>query len=282
MNKSEAQERVAELRELLDKANQAYYQEAQPFMSDKEFDEKLKELEQLEQEFDLRDPESPTQRVGGEVSSVFETVQHPVPLLSLDNTYNEEELNDFDGRVKKLLGHDDYDYMVELKFDGAAIRLRYEDGKLVLGATRGDGEQGDDITNNVKTIRDIPLILQGDDIPQIAEVRGEAHPVDGRRHDDRGRVLYALQAADVAHRRDRTSVQGYPEGTAGDWRCGAVGPRPRLHEGRHLDRGARGAAAGALLVLQREPAGRDRADHRDDCSRISLRCGRRLSRRAPG
>ena len=175
MNKSEAQERVAELRELLDKANQAYYQEAQPFMSDKEFDEKLKELEQLEQEFDLRDPESPTQRVGGEVSSVFETVQHPVPLLSLDNTYNEEELNDFDGRVKKLLGHDDYDYMVELKFDGAAIRLRYEDGKLVLGATRGDGEQGDDITNNVKTIRDIPLILQGDDIPQIAEVRGEAY-----------------------------------------------------------------------------------------------------------
>lgn len=175
MNKSDAQTRVAELRELLDKANQAYYKDAQPFMSDKEFDEKLKELEQLEEKFNLHDPESPTKRVGGEVSSVFETVQHPVPLLSLDNTYNEEELNDFDGRVKKLLGHDEYDYMVELKFDGASIRLRYENGALVLGATRGDGQQGDDITNNTKTIQDIPLVLKGDDVPSIVEVRGEAY-----------------------------------------------------------------------------------------------------------
>ena len=174
MNKREAEERVAELRGLLDKANQAYYQEAQPFMSDKEFDEKLKELEKLEEEFDLHHPESPTQRVGGEVSSVFETVQHPVPLLSLDNTYNEEELNDFDGRVKKILGHENYDYMVELKFDGAAIRLRYENGALVLGATRGDGEKGDDITTNVKTIRDIPLQLKGES-PAVVEVRGEAY-----------------------------------------------------------------------------------------------------------
>ncbi|HET8864150.1 MAG TPA: NAD-dependent DNA ligase LigA, partial [Gracilimonas sp.] len=142
MDKKNAQERVAELRDLLNKANQAYYQDARPFISDKEFDEKLKELEKLENEFDLHHPESPTKRVGGEVSSVFETVQHPVPLLSLDNTYNEEELNDFDGRVKKILGHEDYEYMVELKFDGASIRLRYENGELVLGATRGDGEKG--------------------------------------------------------------------------------------------------------------------------------------------
>ncbi|MAO64022.1 MAG: DNA ligase (NAD(+)) LigA [Balneola sp.] len=175
MNKRDAQTRAAELRELLDKANQAYYQDAQPFMSDKEFDEKLKELEQLEEKFDLHDPESPTKRVGGEVSSVFETVQHPVPLLSLDNTYNEEELNDFDGRVKKILGHEEYDYMVELKFDGASIRLRYENGALVLGATRGDGQQGDDITNNIKTIQDIPLVLKGGDIPNVVEVRGEAY-----------------------------------------------------------------------------------------------------------
>lgn len=174
MTKKEARERVNELRDLLDQANKAYYQDAQPFMSDKEFDETLKELEQLEKEFDLQDPESPTQRVGGEVSSVFETVQHPVPLLSLDNTYNEEELNDFDGRVKKILGHEDYEYMVELKFDGASLRLRYEDGELALGATRGDGEQGDDITNNVKTIRDIPLTLKGD-YPPVVEVRGEAY-----------------------------------------------------------------------------------------------------------
>ena len=174
MNKNEALERVKELRELLDKANEAYYKDAQPFISDKEFDEKLKELELLENEFDLHDPESPTKRVGGEVSSVFETVQHPVPLLSLDNTYNEEELNDFDGRVKKILGHQDYEYMTELKFDGAAIRLRYENGELVLGATRGDGEKGDDITNNIKTIRDIPLHLKGN-YPEIVEVRGEAY-----------------------------------------------------------------------------------------------------------
>lgn len=174
MNKNEALERVEELRELLNKANEAYYRDAQPFMSDKEFDEKLKELEQLENEFDLHHSESPTKRVGGEVSSVFETVQHPVPLLSLDNTYNEEELNDFDGRVKKILGHDDYEYMVELKFDGASIRLRYENGELVLGATRGDGEKGDDITNNIKTIRDIPLHLKGN-YPEVVEVRGEAY-----------------------------------------------------------------------------------------------------------
>ncbi|MEX0723234.1 MAG: NAD-dependent DNA ligase LigA [Gracilimonas sp.] len=174
MNKSEATERVQELRELLNKANEAYYQDAQPFISDKEFDQKLKELEKLEKEFDLHDPESPTKRVGGEVSSVFETVQHPVPLLSLDNTYNEEELNDFDGRVKKILGHEDYEYMVELKFDGASIRLRYENGELVLGATRGDGEKGDDITNNIKTVQDIPLHLNGDS-PAVVEVRGEAY-----------------------------------------------------------------------------------------------------------
>lgn len=174
MDKNEAQKRVEELRELLNKANEAYYLDAQPFISDKEFDEKLKELEQLENKFDLQHPESPTKRVGGEVSSVFETVHHPVPLLSLDNTYNEEELNDFDGRVKKILGHDDYEYMTELKFDGAAIRLRYENGELILGATRGDGEKGDDITNNIKTIRDIPLHLKGD-YPEIVEVRGEAY-----------------------------------------------------------------------------------------------------------
>lgn len=174
MNKSEAKERVKELRELLNKANQAYYKDALPFISDKEFDEKLSELEKLENEFDLHDPESPTKRVGGDVSSNFKTVQHPVPLLSLDNTYNEDELNDFDGRVKKILGHDNYDYMVELKFDGASIRLRYENGEFVLGATRGDGQQGDDITNNLKTIQDIPLELKGDS-PQIVEVRGEAY-----------------------------------------------------------------------------------------------------------
>ncbi len=174
MDKEQAKKRVDELRDLLNKANKAYYQDAQPFISDKEFDEYLDELEHLEQQFDLVEPHSPTQRVGGEPSSDFETVTHPIPLLSLDNTYNEDELNDFDRRVRELLGHTDFTYLVELKFDGAAIRLRYENGKLVLGATRGDGEQGDDITRNIKTIKDIPLHLEND-YPEVAEIRGEAY-----------------------------------------------------------------------------------------------------------
>ena len=174
MNRQEAKKRVEELRELLDKANKAYYEDAQPFISDKEFDDYLEELEKLEEEYNLVEPQSPTQRVGGEPSSDFNTVEHPVPLLSLDNTYNEDELNDFDRRVRDILEHDNFTYMVELKFDGAAIRLRYENGNLVLGATRGDGERGDEITRNIKTIKDIPLHLD-DDFPEVVEVRGEAY-----------------------------------------------------------------------------------------------------------
>lgn len=174
MTLQEATKRVKELRELLNRANEAYYQEAAPFMSDQDFDKLLNELQQLEQQFDLTTPDSPTQRVGGEVSSVFETVTHPVPMLSLDNTYNEQDLIDFDGRVQRILGHTDYTYLVELKFDGASIRLRYENGELVLGATRGNGQQGDDITRNLKTVRDIPLKLFGN-YPPVVEVRGEAY-----------------------------------------------------------------------------------------------------------
>lgn len=165
---------MEELRELLSRANEAYYQEAKPFISDREFDERLRELEALEEKFGLHDPDSPTRRVGGEPSSEFKTVEHPVPMLSLDNTYNEEELNDFDRRVGELLGHNDYTYLAELKFDGTSLRLRYEEGRLVLGATRGDGQRGDDITRNVRTIRDIPLRLN-EGAPDVAEVRGEAY-----------------------------------------------------------------------------------------------------------
>jgi len=173
MTKDQAYSRIEELKRVLKKANEAYYQDAQPFISDKEFDEKLKELEELENEFNLATDDSPTRRVGGEASSDFNTVKHPIPLLSLDNTYNEQELNDFDGRVQRILGHSEYDYLVELKFDGASIRLRYENGELALGATRGNGQQGDDITRNIKTVRDIPLSLKGN-FPTIVEVRGEA------------------------------------------------------------------------------------------------------------
>lgn len=168
-----AEKRVLELRKLLQQANEAYYDQATPFMSDQRYDELLKELGNLEKEYNLEDPQSPTARVGGAVSSNFETVTHPTPLLSLDNTYNEDELNEFDARVRKILGHDSFSYLVELKFDGASIRLRYEKGALVLGATRGDGQQGDDITKNIRTIQDIPLFLEGT-APKVVEVRGEA------------------------------------------------------------------------------------------------------------
>lgn len=174
MDAKKATERVETLRKKLAEANNAYYSDAQPFLSDKEFDSLLEELQTLEDTFGLHHPDSPTQRVGGEVSSYFKTVVHPEPMLSLDNTYNETELADFDARVKKLLGHDRFTYFAELKFDGASLRLRYENGKLVLGATRGNGREGDDITKNIKTIQDIPLTLKGS-YPDIVEVRGEAY-----------------------------------------------------------------------------------------------------------
>lgn len=174
MDNTRAKKRAEELRDLLNRANQAYYEEAQPFISDKAFDEALAELDRLEQQYNLSTEGSPTQRVGGKPSSDFPTVTHPVPLLSLSNTYNEQELRDFDRRVKDKLGHSDYHYAVEQKFDGASIRLRYENGLLVLGATRGDGSQGDDITRNIKTIADIPLSVK-ETAPDILEIRGEAY-----------------------------------------------------------------------------------------------------------
>lgn len=174
MNLSEAKKRVQKLRKELEKANNAYYQEATPLMSDREYDRLLDELRRLEEEFDLHSPDSPTHRIGGKPTREFPTVQHPVPMLSLSNTYSNEELDDFDRRVQNLLGHNNYSYMAELKFDGMAIRLRYEKGKLVLGATRGDGTQGDDITANIRTIQDIPLTLTGS-YPEVLEVRGEAY-----------------------------------------------------------------------------------------------------------
>jgi len=174
MDKSTAEKRVAELRQLIERANKAYYDEAQPFISDKQFDEALAELEQLEKKFNLATKDSPTQRVGGEPSSDFPNVTHPDPLLSLDNTYNADELRDFDRRVKDRLGENKFSYIVELKFDGASIRLRYENDKLFLAATRGDGETGDDITKNVKTIKDVPLKVQDSGF-SVLEIRGEAY-----------------------------------------------------------------------------------------------------------
>ncbi|WP_370090386.1 NAD-dependent DNA ligase LigA [Ekhidna sp.] len=174
MNKEEAKKRIETLTEELNHHNYLYYQQSQPEISDFEFDTKLKELEKLEQEFpEFKLSYSPTSRVGGEITKDFETVPHKYPMLSLGNTYSKEELIDFDGRVKKGLGTDDYEYICELKFDGVAISLRYENGVLERGITRGDGTKGDDITTNVKTIRSIPLKVQGNDFPSSFEVRGE-------------------------------------------------------------------------------------------------------------
>lgn len=172
MDRTAAAKRVKELRKLLHRANRAYYVDSEPFISDQEFDESLQELKILEEKFGLITKNSPTQRVGGEPSSSFPDVKHPVPMLSLDNTYNENELKDFDRRVRDILGHSNFTYAVELKFDGASIRLRYENGELRLGATRGDGQTGDDITANIKTIRDIPLQI---DSIEVVEIRGEAY-----------------------------------------------------------------------------------------------------------
>lgn len=174
MDKKQAKHRVAELRDTIEKANRAYYDDARPFISDKEYDETLDELRTLEERYGLQTPESPTQRVGEQPTDSFPTVEHPVPLLSLDNTYNSEDLKDFDRRVRERLGDNTFTYAVELKFDGASVRIRYEDNRLTLGATRGDGERGDDITQNIKTIKDVPLILTCDG-PSVLEVRGEAY-----------------------------------------------------------------------------------------------------------
>lgn len=174
MNKEEAKNLIESLTEELNHHNYLYYQKSEPAISDYEFDLRLKKLEELEQSFpEFKLPHSPTSRVGGDITKEFETVPHQYPMLSLGNTYSKEELADFDKRVQKGLGTEHYEYICELKFDGVAISLKYENGILQRGITRGDGTKGDDITNNIKTIRSIPLKIQGANYPQSFEVRGE-------------------------------------------------------------------------------------------------------------
>ncbi len=171
MDKKEAAQKIKELRKEINHHNYKYYVENNPEISDYEYDQLLKELEKLEGKFpDLITSDSPTQRVGGEPLDGFQTVEHKIPMLSLANTYNEQELIDFDERVKKQVGN--AEYVVEPKIDGAGVALYYEEGVLVRGATRGDGRKGDDITQNLKTIYSIPLRLQNDVLSTV-EVRGE-------------------------------------------------------------------------------------------------------------
>ena len=167
-------ERIAHLTQELKQHNYNYYVLAEPTISDFEFDQKLKELEALEAAHpELRHPDSPTSRVGGEITKDFPSFVHIRPMMSLTNSYSKEDLTDFDQSVAKLTGDQPFTYLVEHKFDGVSLSLHYENGLLVRGVTRGDGVQGDEITANVKTIRTVPLRLRGENIPAQLEVRGE-------------------------------------------------------------------------------------------------------------
>lgn len=173
MNELQAKLRIDELVSILNQHNYNYYVLSQPTISDYEFDHLLKELEQLEAQFpDLADDNSPTQKVGGDITKNFVQVQHKYRMMSLGNTYSEEELNEFDQRVRKGVG-DEVEYVCELKYDGLAISITYEHGRLVRAVTRGDGTQGDDVTQNVKTIKTIPHKLKPGDYPEVFEIRGE-------------------------------------------------------------------------------------------------------------
>lgn len=173
MSLFEIKERIDSLVKELNEHNYKYYVLAQPVISDIEFDKKLAELAALEKEYpEYLDPESPTKKVGGDITREFQTVKHKWPMLSLGNTYSEQELKDFDERVHKAIG-DNFEYVCELKFDGLSISLTYENGKLLRAVTRGDGTQGDDVTNNAKTIHSIPKIIKGSGFPESFDIRGE-------------------------------------------------------------------------------------------------------------
>ena len=165
--------RVADLRKELEKHNHLYYVLSQPVISDYDYDMMLRELEKLEREHpEFADPNSPTQRVGSDINVEFTQVAHHYPMLSLNNIYGDAELNDFDERVRKDLAGN-CRYVCELKYDGASVSLVYRGGELLRAVTRGDGVQGDDVTANVRTIRSIPLKLNGSDLPEEFEIRGE-------------------------------------------------------------------------------------------------------------
>ncbi|MBQ2907573.1 MAG: NAD-dependent DNA ligase LigA [Bacteroidales bacterium] len=172
MNKEEAKAKIAELSSIIENHNYNYYVLANPTISDYDFDMLLNELIALEQQFpELILPDSPTQRVGGDITKEFQTVKHRYPMLSLSNSYNIEEVKEFISRIKKTI-EEEVEFVCELKFDGISISLTYENGLFVKAVTRGDGTQGDDVTANVKTIRTIPLRLKGD-YPDFFEMRGE-------------------------------------------------------------------------------------------------------------
>lgn len=173
MTEAQAQSRINELTEKINYYNYRYYQESISEISDYDFDVLLEELVKLEKQFpQFLQADSPSQRVGGTITKTFASVRHKYPMLSLGNSYSEEEIKDFDARIRKLI-EDEFEYVCELKFDGVALSLTYQNGVLTRAVTRGDGVQGDDITANARTIRSIPLRIYGDNVPAEFEVRGE-------------------------------------------------------------------------------------------------------------
>jgi len=198
MSFTPAKNRIQALAAELKQHNYNYYVLAMPTISDHDFDVKLEELAALEKQFpEFAEPDSPTQQVGGEITREFETVKHKWPMMSLGNTYSEQELLDFDQRIRKAIG-DDFEYVCELKFDGLSMSVTYEDGKLTRAVTRGNGVEGDDVTTNVKTIHSIPKKLDaGAGFPEHFEIRGEVfmhRKAFDRLNDERieqGEVAYA-------------------------------------------------------------------------------------------
>ena len=175
VDQKEAVRRAAELRKEITKHNRLYYEKAAPVISDREYDRLYRELLDLETQFPhLASADSPTQRVGGKPLEAFTQIQHRTPMLSLDNTYSEEEIADFYGRLIRLLPNQKIPVVIEPKVDGVAVSLLYEKGELRYAATRGDGVTGDDITQNVRTIRQVPAKLRGD-APKVLEVRAEVY-----------------------------------------------------------------------------------------------------------
>ncbi|MDR6225895.1 NAD-dependent DNA ligase LigA [Desmospora profundinema] len=172
MDRAQAEQRIHSLRKELEEHNYRYHILDEPIVSDAEFDRMMQELLRLEEEYpDLVTPDSPSQKVGGEPLPHFEKVEHRIPMLSLGNAFSFDDLKDFDGRIRRLSGREAVDYVCELKIDGLAVSIRYEDGRMVRGATRGDGRTGENITQNLKTIRSLPLKLRES---VTLEVRGEA------------------------------------------------------------------------------------------------------------
>ncbi len=176
LTREQAEQEIRRLREQIRYHDYKYYVEAQPEISDLEYDRLVERLRELEARFpELVTPDSPTQRIGDQPVPELRSVRHRVPMLSIDNTYSQQEVRSWAQRIGRLLPGEKIEYVVEYKIDGVAIALTYENGRLVLGATRGNGTVGDDVTHNVRTIRDVPLRLQGDNPPPVVELRGEVY-----------------------------------------------------------------------------------------------------------